>query len=95
MGLHFNCTDCRVARTITPGRENHHHIVGGGLSNHRLEKYCDTQIRCSADFSVAFRGFAPDWTAWMEVRVDRTSEWTNDCQNPVQSWRENVWSSGL
>lgn len=47
-----------------------HHVVGGAMTNHRLVKMSNTDVRYNADFSVAFSGFPVGWTAYMGVRIN-------------------------
>ncbi|WP_211587774.1 hypothetical protein [Mobiluncus mulieris] len=53
-----------------------HHIFGGSLSNFRFDRISNTQVRLSADFDVAFKGFPAGWTDWMQVNVDGSSAYT-------------------
>lgn len=70
MGFYYNtATNPGVLGRITSYYGYHHYLVGGALSNHRLSKFSDQQVRYSADFSVAFEGFPVGWTAWMQVTL--------------------------
>ncbi|QSB14196.1 hypothetical protein JQS43_22190 [Natronosporangium hydrolyticum] len=57
---------------------HHHRVIGGALSSHRLEQWSPTQVRYSADVSLAFEGFPVGWTAWMQANVSMTHAWTTN-----------------
>lgn len=61
---------------ITNYGSYYHHIVGGSLSNFRFDRISNTQVRLSADFDIAFKGFPAGWTAWMQVNVEGSSAYT-------------------
>lgn len=68
MGFYFDRETLNGAQgSITRGYGAHHRIIGGALSNHRVESMNSSQMRYSADFSVAFQGFPVGWTAWMQA----------------------------
>lgn len=71
MGFYFNYTKFRGGSgEVTKYWGRFHHIVGGDLSGHRLERYSKKTVRYSADFSAAFKGFPLGWTAWMQVSIN-------------------------
>lgn len=78
MGFHFD----RVSNPGTLARITNyygmqHRVVGGSLSNHRLEQFSAQRVRYSADLSAAFQGAPLGGTVWMEVHVGYgTSAWT-------------------
>lgn len=55
----------------------HHRIIGGSLSNFRFDRISRSQVRLSADFDIAFKGFPAGWTAWMQVNVTGDNAWTS------------------
>lgn len=78
MGFYFDRETYNQGQgTITAARGMEHDIYGGALSNHRLIRMSDSQIRYAADFSVAFQGFPVGWTAWMQANQGvSTNAWT-------------------
>ncbi|MGO1591269.1 MAG: hypothetical protein ACTHW1_00500 [Ancrocorticia sp.] len=77
MGFNFDYTAYKGAHgVITRYYNQFNHIVGGALSNHRFSKMSQSQVRYSADFSVAFEGFPAGWTAWMQANVTGSKAWT-------------------
>lgn len=46
-----------------------HRVIGGALSNYRLEQFSDQQVRYSADISVAFEGSPVGATLWTQVTL--------------------------
>lgn len=80
MGFYFDRETLNGAQgSITRGYGSHHRIIGGALSNHRVESMSSSQMRYSADFSVAFQGFPVGWTAWMQANQGTgTSVWTTN-----------------
>lgn len=65
-----------IGSKITGYRSYFHHIFGGSLSNFRFDRMSDTQVRLSADFDVAFKGFPVGWTLWMQANVDGSTAYT-------------------
>lgn len=78
MGFHFDrVSNPGALARITNYYGMQHRIIGGALSNHRLEQFSPQRVRYSADFSFAFKGFPAGYTYWMEVHVGRgASAWT-------------------
>lgn len=61
---------------ITGYRSYFDHVFGASLSNFRFSRISNTQVRLSADLSVAFKGFPAGWTAWMQANVSGSSAYT-------------------
>ena len=77
MGFNFDYTAYKGAHgVITRHYNSFNTIIGGALSNHRFSKMSNSQVRYSADFSVAFEGFPAGWTAWMQANVTGSKAWT-------------------
>lgn len=78
MGFNFDYQNVNHKNPkITRYGSYHHHIVGGALSNFRFDRISNSQVRLSADLSVAFQGFPVGWTAWMQVNVTGDNAWTS------------------
>lgn len=78
MGFHFDRNTVRdMPGKITKYYSHTYRIIGGALHGFRYTKFNDQQVRLTADFSVAFKGFPAGWDAWMQVNLGRgTSVWT-------------------
>lgn len=70
MGFYFDYTRYKGGGEITKYYGRFHHIVGGSLSDHRLERISKTKVRYSISFDVAFKGFPVGWTAWMQANIN-------------------------
>lgn len=77
MGFYFDFERVNgVGAKITAWRGRFHHCIGCVLSDHRIERFSNTQVRYSTDLSVAFKGFPAGWTAWMQANVSMSNAWT-------------------
>jgi hypothetical protein len=68
-GFMVDYENLKGSNMITDFWGYHHVIVGGALNNHRLERWSNTQVRYSADFSLAFQGFPVGHTSWMQANL--------------------------
>jgi len=79
MGFYFNYQQITsLGAKITSYWGRFQHCFGCTLSDHRLERWSDTQVRYSAECNIAFKGFPAGWTAWMQANVSMTNAWTTN-----------------
>jgi hypothetical protein len=79
MGFQFNYENITSqGRRITSYCCREHRIIGGSLSDHRLERRSSTQVRYSADVSLKVGGVETSWVAWMQANVGASGAWTTN-----------------